>query len=897
MQTKGKNRINGKLGKLFTSNTNSMSHPDLSSLRKPIDTSVSDLYQVSKLLEDGTDEVKAILSYECSIIYECCVCRSLFRSIVNLISHKREYCKEKFDITLRKRVLNSCNVHSTRKSIMHMFKAQQTSNKEGVKNDRILRSQVSKGSSKRDLSAIIDVINKKQEEYIEKQIKNENAISQSPDDHVHLETTDTNCSAIYQTVKSSNAVVDAIDLMKKQITELKNMTDENTFALDGQMSENQLSEKSDSPIQANMSDEDEENELLIYRLPKNNLFCFFCNAKFSTKKTLTVHIKTQHTFKRLCYPCPCCTNTFANTWSVYRHLYKVHKMTNKQVCKLKLQIKQKAFHRKSTVMRHIKKVHADKVSALKNAKKNSNKTREPISHTESNTKLCDKRKRKLNMKTSCIQYYQTPIAARDEIIKSQQCNEFLASISNNMKCEVDVDLATDTIIKPSNNTNISNENSEYVTSSSEISNHELPIQAHFKINKEDWDLPENEDNYLSEHNSSVDSNNDSDVTLLRNIDNIDSLSSTESQDSFASDENSKSSKVVCADVNEVNPAISEVNKKEEASSQLNEKQETDSKEGENIEVKENNFNMQSSSLLPNEKNWVLLMESKLASIANFEKRRCLLCKRKFTSIANVRRHVAVHLGWNRYRCKLCDFKCFIKCECITHCIKMHNIQNRTAAAEMIFEIPQNEYMCNDGKDVITEATDLDITNATVSPCQLEMCVDLNSSNNLDIHATLQNEATAPNEQVAESFESAEYQSVDVDENDKIVTMPDLPECMLNSKKLDDDLELKRMVMEVIFGSNDVNATEQVDSESTLETNDYASEHIDANANVNNVTTINESKEASCLILENVKQRPTRNRIKPLNKDFVYDLKEVVHRKETALINNSEILHIRKKVKL
>lgn len=112
MQTKGKNRINGKLGKLFVGNANGASRPDLSSLRKPIDTSVSDLYQVSRLLEDGTDEVKTILSYECSIIYECCVCRSLFRSIVNLVSHKREYCKEKFDITLRKRVLNSYNMVS-----------------------------------------------------------------------------------------------------------------------------------------------------------------------------------------------------------------------------------------------------------------------------------------------------------------------------------------------------------------------------------------------------------------------------------------------------------------------------------------------------------------------------------------------------------------------------------------------------------------------------------------------------------------------------------------------------------------------------------------------------------------------------------------------------------------
>lgn len=103
---------NDKLGKakLPAKDTNSTINPDLSSLRKPIDTSLSALYQVSKLLENGTDEVKSLLSYECDVIYECRICRSLFRSIVNLISHKREYCREKFNITLHRNVLENFNV-------------------------------------------------------------------------------------------------------------------------------------------------------------------------------------------------------------------------------------------------------------------------------------------------------------------------------------------------------------------------------------------------------------------------------------------------------------------------------------------------------------------------------------------------------------------------------------------------------------------------------------------------------------------------------------------------------------------------------------------------------------------------------------------------------------------
>lgn len=111
--TKSKEK-NGKFGKVKfpKKDTNSTINPDLSNLRKPIDTSISTLYHISKLLEDSTEEIKSILTYECDVIYECRICRSLFRSIVNLISHKREYCREKFNITLHKNIWDDLNTVS-----------------------------------------------------------------------------------------------------------------------------------------------------------------------------------------------------------------------------------------------------------------------------------------------------------------------------------------------------------------------------------------------------------------------------------------------------------------------------------------------------------------------------------------------------------------------------------------------------------------------------------------------------------------------------------------------------------------------------------------------------------------------------------------------------------------
>ncbi|RZF34118.1 hypothetical protein LSTR_LSTR014963 [Laodelphax striatellus] len=45
----------------------------------------------------STPEVVHLMSFECDIIYECRVCKNLFRSVANFISHKRIYCTRRFN--------------------------------------------------------------------------------------------------------------------------------------------------------------------------------------------------------------------------------------------------------------------------------------------------------------------------------------------------------------------------------------------------------------------------------------------------------------------------------------------------------------------------------------------------------------------------------------------------------------------------------------------------------------------------------------------------------------------------------------------------------------------------------------------------------------------------------
>lgn len=69
---------------------------DLSILRQPIGTSISGFEQVRQAYETGTDEIRHLLGRECDLIFECRVCRNIFRSLANFLSHKRIYCATRF---------------------------------------------------------------------------------------------------------------------------------------------------------------------------------------------------------------------------------------------------------------------------------------------------------------------------------------------------------------------------------------------------------------------------------------------------------------------------------------------------------------------------------------------------------------------------------------------------------------------------------------------------------------------------------------------------------------------------------------------------------------------------------------------------------------------------------
>lgn len=240
-----------------------------------------------------------MLANECDLIYECKVCRNVFRSLVNFISHKRIYCKDTFNSSVH------FNFHNDGRSgynqdLVTIVQAE---------NDFISASKSSRCQEK-DLSSIVERLAKRERanqmlklsdfyEQVSSKLTQDEILQKK---HVlQLDAVPESNVAVYQTIKT-----DSCDSIKTEISEINDLMDNENTVLGP-----------DGKIVSTSVGDDAESESVFE--------CEICKDKFFTQKTLKLHIETKHILSTYVYQCPSCSKTFLQVKAVIRHLTNDHK--------------------------------------------------------------------------------------------------------------------------------------------------------------------------------------------------------------------------------------------------------------------------------------------------------------------------------------------------------------------------------------------------------------------------------------------------------------------------------------------------------------------------------------------------------------------------------------------
>ncbi|KAJ8971574.1 hypothetical protein NQ314_000628 [Rhamnusium bicolor] len=332
-EKEGKKPLQTTLGKASCQNEREV---DLSHVRKPIHTSIFGLKQVLSLFQTATEEVQNYITYECDIMYECRSCKTIFRSLANFILHKRNYCRERFNqlefLNNNENIQENTCLASTAEANL-MQPRSNTPERRPSTNAEVTKS----------LSPIIEKLKEKQEIHqlaqnilnqdLSREVESNNSdANEAKSNDLLLEEIATNNAAVFQTVLD-NLPINAPrkpEYMKSEVMEIHGILDSDEAVLgpDGKICTFETNKVNENPI-----------------IPKSDLICTECSLRFSTKKTLTYHVKYKHNKTRLVYVCPDCKHTFANAWCVYRHLYKIHRRTSAQIKRMREQVHNSCIRR------------------------------------------------------------------------------------------------------------------------------------------------------------------------------------------------------------------------------------------------------------------------------------------------------------------------------------------------------------------------------------------------------------------------------------------------------------------------------------------------------------------------------------------------------------------------
>uniref|UniRef100_A0A336LV41 CSON000751 protein n=1 Tax=Culicoides sonorensis TaxID=179676 RepID=A0A336LV41_CULSO len=753
-------------------NTNtSSSTVDFSLLRKPIITSVTGFPEAKKAYDSGTDEIRKLLANECDLIYECKVCRNIFRSLVNFISHKRVYCQTTFRSNHHFHFSNNGYIDQDISTIIQ-------AENEFIKNHEKSNGTKSRETENRDLSAIVERLIKKQKskresklsdfyEQIEQKLLNQqhnqsnsenvngtsksnqisshkqsNGISTENNIVLQLNAVPESSAAVYQTLKLSDN-----DNIRDEVNEVHEMLENNNVILDPNGKAISV-----SPVDMAIAG--------TSKLPE--FACEMCDERFSTEKTLKIHIAKKHIPSTVVHQCPSCTETFLTPGAVLRHLSNVHKKSQKRI----KQARDKCM--KGTRVDEIPKHHQTKeVPPIRIVRKDDD-IRVWTGDFSDNTPTCPSCYKKFDRKavlTAHVQNCGIPKETKQRKKNSTPKIPVIPKLENES-------------------------NEDYSTTSCDTN-----ASKTFEAKK----VKENESNDEKKEKS-INKRKRKGQLLIRN-------ESPEVKD-------------------EAEMSWSNIENKTDESSILDEsqikKELVDDATDEPILTIEE----------PTKKKRKIKKE-KDGETSNIVKDiPCALCSKKFSTNTNLKRHVAMfHFRQNRFACKKCDFRGYRRIDTITHLNNIHNVQGEKEEVNQYIEISIKE---EDLKGPINTKEKCD-PNLTFS--SVVASIDLSESVPGSCSSKISDSSTPKPRRSRKSTK--------------------------NESGIDKEIVSKELLVNESF-SSPIKSSKDESGSSGM------------------------SSPTSDKISDADSRRPTRNRIKPVRKDFVYDLNKII--KQEAEVHRENQQH-------
>ncbi|XP_075151697.1 uncharacterized protein LOC142225758 [Haematobia irritans] len=803
---------------------------DVSLLRQPMRTALSGFLEAKKAHENGTDEVRRLLLYECSLLYECNVCRNIFRSLANFISHKRLYCKLSSERNYRP--------FSDNNSSLIIQTADKTYDSRFNKSRSTGSSPIPTKSQTRDLSKVIERLRKGDgsSQKISEQNQNSTASVKSDmhsdrsdiienneqcDPILYLESVPTSTQAVYQTLNPLNAS----DSIRTEVDEVHNLlSNQNTMlGPDGKaISSTPNLGISDTIIShTTLNDLEKINKLenmpLIHNQPM--VSCDLCQMSFQTEKTLNIHIQKKHSSSTYVFQCPTCSLTFLQPAAVIRHLANEHKKPLKRIRKMRDSILRKRIqignvHVKGP-SRELKGLQLDSAKdfeTVQNGCEIDRQNDKPVSTCNFCQKTFDRRaafathlsncpSKKTNLAKNEVQH-NPRVAPKDENqtkLKNQKTPSVVKNLLENQNEKIKTNNQQQGINSQSHEKNQAHLMYDY-----ESTTNRLYYEVNIKQEPPDEEFNSN----------STQATNGSDINaLFENLENqtFGQGLQTVSLDLMVSTHEQKQEEMRKDDKRD---AINETIKDECTSTK-------------DI-IPESSSDKKVTKKLKGFRN---TPASKQLTC------RCKICNKQFNALSNLRRHISMfHYRARRFGCNLCEYRAFRRYDIVNHLSFVHKMQGERESMALEFVTTHDIQYSKDDVE-----HDIVVVNDAVDKTRIQKHSQLKTYDNKAKRKTIESKIDRSIQKSATSGMT--------DNDSKIKT------CEHERKIIKAELDKERANRDGYKESREPSDVAKIDD------------------NVLHRTKVVKTKLRKALVQEVAisQKRPIRNRIKTVNNDFVYDL--------------------------